>query len=128
VLPIACISVNNINKAQTIPLFIFLRAIIDANDAAAEAERKRLAAIEAQKVADAEKVKANIMTLSSPANPIVETTPLIMKPTPESTRLENSFPGLPTGGFNKQKSSNNTLLIGGILLALVGVYIITKKD
>jgi colicin import membrane protein len=101
------------------------KAKADAIIAAAEAEKKKLAAIEAQKVADAAKQIADAVKVKTD---VVVTPELIVPVTTKTTDIVTTTPTLETSGQIPQASNkpNNSLLIGGILLALVGVYIITK--
>jgi hypothetical protein len=97
--------------------------------ALAEAERQKLIAIEAQKEADAQKLKNDVIVTPQIIVPETPTkiadveTPIkiveVIKPTTNTTQ------STPTSTIVATKP-NNTLLIGGILLGLVGLYVITK--
>jgi len=89
-------------------------AIASAAVAAAEAETKRLAAIEAQKKADDEKKKSDVIVTPSVVTPIRTVLP-------EKATMPVTMPST-----QAPTKSNNTLVIGGILLAVVVLYVITK--
>jgi hypothetical protein len=98
------------------------KAIASAEVAALEAENKRLAAIEAQKVADALKVKTDVIseTVKGSQSMVLQGGLAASHEFFQSLNKKKETPK------TEQKSSNNTLVIGGILLAVVVLYVITK--
>jgi formylmethanofuran dehydrogenase subunit D len=90
--------------------------------ALAEAERQKLAAIEAQKVADAKKLTPSVIV-----TPQVEEKKLVQQViTPEQIQAKVIVDNLTKNTTITPTKPNNTMLIGGILLAVVVLYVVTK--
>jgi hypothetical protein len=90
--------------------------------ALAEAERQKLAAIEAQKVADAKKLTPSVIV-----TPQVEVKkPVQQVITPEQIQAKVIVDNLTKNTTITPTKPNNTMFIGGILLAVVVLYVVTK--
>lgn len=90
--------------------------------ALAEAEKQKLAASEAQKLADALKLKSDVIV-----TPQVEEKKLVQQViTPEQIQAKVIVDNLTKNTTITPTKPNNTMLIGGILLAVVVLYVVTK--